>query len=85
MSAGLPVLVSKYLGIADAFKKLPNGDSHVVDSDGAEQWKKRIISVKKKKRHLRLKEAAILRDNYSQEFPWKKQGQDLSEKMLELC
>lgn len=85
VSARLPVLVSKYLGIADAFKKLPNGDTYVVDSDGAEQWKKRIISVSKKKRDLRLKEVAILRDNYSQKFPWKKQGQDLSEKILELC
>ena len=85
ISASLPVLVSKDLGIAVALKQLLYGDLCVVEPDVSEQWKTQIMRVSEKKVDMRLQEASKMRHNYSQAFPWKEQCQDLAKKIFELC
>ena len=91
LSAGLPILVSKNSGLAEALKVLPTGSSCVVspkaDADDAavvKEWAKEIQKVKEKLRDVRLKEAKFLQEQYKNKYPWLKESKALVKEMLAL-
>ena len=84
LSAGLPVLVSGNSGLGDTLKEVPSGFSHVVDSEDPKEWARAIKVVRKKSREVRLKEANLLREQYTLQYSWQKQCDCLVKKMLHL-
>ena len=84
LSAGLPVLVSGNSGLGDILKELPFGLSSVVNSEDASEWAKAICTIHDKKRKLRLREAAKVRESYAEEYQWKGQCDRLVERMLNI-
>ena len=85
ISAGLPVLVSGNSGIAEALREVPTGSQCIVDSEDPAEWARAIKAVRHKERNVRLAEARILRENYSQQFSWEKPCNFLVEKMYSLA
>ena len=85
ISAGLPVLVSGNSGIAEALRKVPTGSQCIVDSEDPAEWARAIKAVRHKERNVRLAEARILRESYSQQFSWEKPCNFLVEKMYSLA
>ena len=83
ISADLPVLVSSNCGLGSALKDLTHGDLFVVDSDDPEEWKKRIMAVKKKDRSQRLSEARKMREHYNERYPWEGQCKAVLRKILQ--
>ena len=83
LSAGLPVLVSGNSGIGEALKKVPYGSTWVVASEDPKDWANAIKAVCAKNRGLRLGESNILREEYANIYSWKKQCDELVEKMKE--
>ena len=82
LSAGLPILVSKNSGFAEALSKVPFGPFFVVDSDNPEVWAKAIKNVMDRKRTTRLVESEALRTSYEKEYSWEKQSEELIGKMI---
>ena len=85
ISAGLPVLVSGNSGIAEALREVPYGSQCIVDSEDPVHWAMAVKAVRKRKRNVRLAEAKILREYYSQRFSWEKICDFLVEKMYNLA
>ena len=85
ISAGLPVLVSGNSGIAEALREVPYGSQCIVDSEDPVHWAMAVKAVRKRKRNVRLAEAKILREYYSQRFSWEKTCDFLVEKMYNLA
>ena len=83
LSAGLPVLVSGNSGLGEALKKVPYGSNWVVESEDPKVWANAIKAVCAKNRGLRLGESNILREEYANIYSWKKQCDELVEKMKE--
>ncbi|XP_067016496.1 uncharacterized protein [Acropora muricata] len=84
-SAGLPVLISHNSGLRVALEKVRFGMNVVVNSDDPAEWAKAIRRVCSKHRDLRLKEASVLRKNYSETYNWEKQCSELIKKMHDLA
>ena len=84
LSAGLPVLVSGNSGIGEALKKVPGGPNCVVRSEDPMKWAEAIKAVCRKERKVRLEEAILLRQKYSETYQWEKQCSTLVEKMLQM-
>ena len=84
LSAGLPVLVSRYSGLGEALEKVGFGSHFVVKSDKPTQWAKAIRGVSRKDRQVRLREASELRKNYSETYKWEEQCSKLIKKIREL-
>ena len=84
ISAGLPILVTQDSGLGQALKKVPYGDSYVVNSDKPEDWARHIVTVKDKKRKLRLSEARLMRESYDKTYLWKEQCDVILDKILQL-
>lgn len=82
ISADLPVLVSGNIGLGAALKKLPSGANHVVESNDPQVWADKIKEVKAKDAKGRNAEAESLRKEYTGQFNWKDQCENLVEKML---
>lgn len=82
ISADLPVLVSGNIGLGAALKKLPSGANHVVESDDPQVWADKIKEVKAKDVKGRSIEAETLRKEYTGQFNWKDQCENLVEKMF---
>ena len=81
MSAGLPVLVSRNSGFAEALCSVPFGSFFVVDSDDPEHWTTAINKMWAKDKKIRLEEVKTLRDLYAKKYNWEKQIKDLFHKM----
>ena len=79
LSAGVPVLVTNNSGLGKALEKVPYGNTCIVGSEEPDEWKKKIEDVLKKKRGLRLVEAAGIRDHYKEKYPWYEQCSELVE------
>ena len=84
LSAGLPILVSRKSGFAEALLKIPFGRHFVVDSDDQDQWAKAIGDVCNNDRSSRLEECETLRDTYQKKYSWKKQCESLIDKMISI-
>ena len=70
ISAGIPVLVARESGIAEALHKVEGGKSVIVVSDDAEEWARRIQLLSNKSPEERESSAKLLRDNYNKTYPW---------------
>ncbi|KAL9989483.1 hypothetical protein ACROYT_G004041 [Oculina patagonica] len=84
ISADLPVLVSGNIGLGVALKKLPSGANHVVESDEPQVWADKIKEVRVKDPKARSSEAEALRKEYTGQFNWKEQCDNLVEKMFSM-
>ena len=82
LSAGLPVLVSRNSGLAEALKKVPFASSCVVQSEDPQDWANAIKAVRGKDRKLRLREAEVLRGGYAEMYSWQDHCNRLVARML---
>ena len=84
LSAGLPVLVSGNSGFGEALRKVPHGSSCVVESEDPKDWANAIKAVRQKGREMRLGESEVVHGAYSKKYSWKKQCDELTERMIEM-
>ena len=84
LSAGLPVLVSGNSGFGEALRKVPHGSSCVVESEDPKDWANAIKAVRQKGREMRLGESEVVHEAYSKKYSWKKQCDELTERMIEM-
>jgi len=85
LSAGLPVLISKNSGFAEALSKLPFGKMFVIDSEDPDVWAKAIKDrIRDQDWETRLEEAKVLRSYYEKRYSWAKQCNSLLDKMMRM-
>ena len=84
LSAGVPVLVSGNSGFGEALRKVPHGSSCVVESEDPKDWANAIKAVRQKGREMRLGESEVVHGAYSKKYSWKKQCDELTERMIEM-
>ena len=78
LSAGIPILVSGNSGFAEALRKVKFGELYIVeDFEDANEWAKKIKSIRQKERRLRFEEIRQLRTFYKEKYSWESQCQDL--------
>ena len=82
LSVGLPVLVGKNSGIAQAITDLPYGKSCIVDSEEPEKWATAIITVQQEHSEY-LQKIKDLREVYGKKYSWEEQCEALVDKMRE--
>jgi len=70
ISAGIPVLVARESGIAEALHEVEGGKSVIVESDDAEEWAQRIQLLADKSTEERESSAKLLRNSYNKTYPW---------------
>ena len=70
ISAGIPVLVARESGIAEALREVEGGKSVINESDDAEEWAQRIQQLFDQNPEERKSSAKLLRDNYNKTYPW---------------
>ena len=70
ISAGIPVLVARESGIAEALHEVERGKSVIVESDDAEEWAQRIQQLSSQSPEERESSAKLLRNNYNETYPW---------------
>ena len=80
LSAGLPILVSKNSG----FGKVQFESSCVVCSDDPEKWAEAIRHVRETPRKLRLEKALSLRKSYDKKYKWRRQCENLVDRMRQI-
>ena len=86
ISAGIPVLVARESGIAEALREVEGGKSVIVESNDAVEWAQMIEKLSSQSAEERENNAKLLRDNYDKIYPWshecekfKKMIEDLAE------
>ena len=84
LSAGLPILVGKNTGFAEALKAVFGGESCIVDSYEAKDWADRIKKVQKMPRKTRLDHARHLCEAFKKEYSWEGQCKSLVKRMQAL-
>ena len=84
LSAGLPILVGSNSGFARAIKNIPYGKFSVVgDSENPAKWAEAIEDVRD--RHgMVLEESEILKERYSKKYCWKKQCEQLVDRLWKM-
>ena len=82
ISAGIPVLVARESGIAEALRKVEGGKSVIVESDDAEEWALRIHQLSCQSSEKRESRAKQLRKNYNKTYPWSSEC-DKFQRMIE--
>lgn len=80
LSAGLPVLVGRNSGFAEAIKDLEFGKSCIVESENPKQWAEGIKATESE-HEQRLEEILELRESYGKQYSWDTQCEDLVKKM----
>ena len=83
LSAGLPVLVGKNSGLAQAIRDLPNGKLCIVDSEEPEEWATVIATVQQGHNEY-LQKIKDLREAYGKKYSWEEQCEVLVDKMREM-
>ncbi|XP_068760807.1 D-inositol 3-phosphate glycosyltransferase-like [Montipora capricornis] len=73
LSSGIPVLVSKNTGIADALRKVEGGDTVIVADNDFEEWAVRIQQLSCQTPRERYENARRLRENYLKTYPWEQE------------
>lgn len=84
LSAGLPILVGKNTGFAEALKEVFGGKSYIVDSYEAKDWANCIKKVQKMPRKTRLDHARRLCEEFKKVYSWEDQCKSLVERMQAL-
>ena len=85
LSSGLPILVHGASGLGEALEDVAGGWSSIVESEDVSEWSKAIKKVRDKGRRVRLEEADLLRERYSEKYSWKEQCEALVEEMLKMA
>ena len=83
LSAGLPVLVGKNSGLAQAIRDLPNGKLCIVDSEEPQEWATAITTVQQGHNEY-LQKIKDLREAYGKKYSWEEQCEVLVDKMREM-
>ena len=83
LSAGLPILVGKNSGFARAIKNIPLGSYSIVDSDDPAKWAECIEGVRVRHKMV-LQENKILKEHYGKEYCWKKQCEELVDRLWKM-
>ena len=84
LSAGLPILVGCNSGFARAIKNIPYGKCSIVgDLENPAKWAEAIEDVHD--RHgMVLEESEILKERYSKKYCWKKQCEELVDRLRKM-
>ena len=84
LSAGLPILVGSNSGFARAIENIPHGKCSIVgDSGNPAKWAEAIEDVRD--RHgMVLEESKILKERYSKKYCWKKQCEELVDRLWKM-
>ena len=85
LSSGFPILVHGASGLGEALTDVAGGWSSTVESEDVSEWSKAIKKVRDKGRRVRLEEADLLRERYSEKYSWKEQCEALVEEMLKMA
>ena len=85
LSSGLPILVHGASGLGEALEDVAGGWSSIVESEDVSEWSKAIKKVRDKGSRVRLEEAGLLRERYSEKYSWKEQCEALVEEMLKMA
>ncbi|XP_044179055.1 uncharacterized protein LOC114951997 isoform X2 [Acropora millepora] len=83
LSAGLPILVGKNSGFARAIKNIPFGSYSIVDSNNPAKWAECIEGVRIRHKVV-LQENKILKEHYSKDYCWKKQCEELVDRLWKM-
>ena len=83
LSAGLPILVGSNSGFAKAIETIPSGEYFIVDSEDPAKWAEAIERVRVRHK-LILQEIKLLKEQYSKEYCWKRQCQELVDRLREM-
>ena len=70
ISAGIPVLISKHSGIAEALQKVEGGASVIVAGQDPEEWARRIQQLSEEPPQNRSDNAIRVRENYKMAYSW---------------
>ena len=81
LSTGTPMLVSKESGIAHALKKLKNGKDCIVSKSESGEWARRIREISNQQPAERYNNARRLRQEYGETYSWKKQCQEIANRV----
>lgn len=84
LSAGLPILVGKNTGFAEAMKEVFGGESCIVGSYEAKDWADRIKKVQKMPRKQRLDHARRLCEEFKKVYSWENECRSLVKRMQAL-
>ena len=72
LSAGVPILVSRECGIAEALRKVEGGNTVIVESDeDADDWARRIREMSEESAEEREANAMRLLENYRKVYSWR--------------
>ena len=83
LSAGLPILVGSNSGFAKALENIPYGKYCIVDSEEPAKWAEAIESVRLRYKVI-LQEIKLLKEQYGQEYCWKRQCEELVGRLWEM-
>ncbi|XP_015754289.1 PREDICTED: alpha-latrocrustotoxin-Lt1a-like isoform X4 [Acropora digitifera] len=83
LSAGLPILVGSNSGFARAIENIPFGSYSVVDSGNPAKWAECVEGVRVRHKVV-LQENKILKEHYSKDYCWKKQCEELVDRLWKM-
>ena len=84
LSAGLPILIGSNSGFARAIKNIPLGEYSIVKNSGnPAKWAGAIKAVRNRHKVV-LKESETLKQYYSEKYCWKKQCEELVDRLLKM-
>ena len=83
LSAGLPILVGKNSGFARAIEVIPLGLYSIVDSDDPAKWAECVECVRVRHKVV-LQENKILKEHYGKDYCWKKQCEELVDRLWKM-
>ena len=70
ISAGIPVLVARETGIAEALLEVERGESVIVESNDHAEWARRIKLLSMQSPGDRENNAKLLRESYNKTYSW---------------
>ena len=83
LSAGLPILVGNNSGFARAIDDIPLGIYSIVDSEDPAEWAEAIQRVRGRHK-LALEESTMLKEGYDKKYCWKKQCEQLVDRLWKM-
>lgn len=83
ISTGIPTLVAREAGIAEALHEVEGGKSVIVKSDDAEEWAQMIQQLSSQNPEKGKNNAKQLIKNYNKTYPWSRECEKFQKKMIE--
>ena len=83
LSAGLPIVVGRDSGFAQAIEDISFKSYSVLDSEDPVRWAEEIQSVRNGYREV-LQENKVLKENYSKKYCWKTQCEELVDRLWKM-